>query len=65
MDRLRAVFAEPKFSRLAVSIATTHPELYASAASARERADHALVEVGTAAVDTVNAMLRELGIGGV
>ena len=62
MDRLRAVFAEPKFSRLAASIATTHPELYASA---RERADHALVEVGTAAIDAVNARLRELGIGGV
>ena len=62
MDRLRAVFAEPKFSRLAASIATTHPELYAFA---RERADHALVEVGTAAIDAVNARLRELGIGGV
>ena len=62
MDRLRAVFAEPEFSRLAASIATTHPELYAFA---RERADHALVEVGTAAIDAVNARLRELGIGGV
>ena len=62
MDRLRAVFAEPEFSRLAASIAITHPELYAFAC---ERADHALVEVGTAAVDAVNARLRELGIGGV
>eukprot|EP00966_Prymnesium_polylepis_P297704 6878446-Prymnesium_polylepis.1 len=62
MDRLRAVFAEPKFSRLAASIATTHPELYAFA---RERADRALVEVGTAVIDAVNARLRELGIGGV